>query len=104
MLARIIFFLLLILAVSTLPWATPPAALALGVAFGLIFEHPFAALSRRASKTLLQVSVVGLGFGMNLHQVLKAGASGFFYTLCGIAFALGAGWALGKALSVQSNS
>src|SRR5438270_5028587 len=104
MLARIVFFLCLIFTLSTLPWATPPVALALGVAFGLAFEHPFAAWSRRASKILLQVSVVGLGFGMNLHQVLKAGASGFIYTLCGITFALGAGWALGKALSVQSNS
>jgi uncharacterized integral membrane protein (TIGR00698 family) len=104
MLSRLIFFLGLIFAVSTLPWATPPVALALGVAFGLSFEHPFAALSRRVSKILLQVSVVGLGFGMNLHQVLKAGASGFLYTLCGITFALAAGWALGKMLSVQSNS
>src|SRR5206468_13099321 len=49
-------------------------------------------------------SVVGLGFGMNLQQVLKAGSSGFLYTLCGIAFALSVGWLLGKAFRVQSNS
>src|SRR5438105_11528178 len=103
MFARILFFLCLIFTISALPWATPPVALALGVIFGLAFEHPFAAQSRRASKMLLQASVIGLGFGMNLHQVLKAGASGFLYTLCGISFALAAGWALGKALRVQSN-
>src|SRR3954468_9418429 len=104
MVARLIFFFCLIFSVSTLPWATPPVALALGVVFGLAFEHPFATLSRKASKILLQLSVVGLGFGMNLHQVLKAGASGFVYTLCGIAFALSVGWILGKALQVQENS
>src|SRR6266481_1835903 len=96
MLAQIIFLLCLLFAASPLPWASPPAALALGVAFGLAFTHPFAALSRSWSKTLLQVSVVGLGFGMNLQQVLKAGKSGFIYTLVGIAFAMAAGWALGK--------
>jgi uncharacterized integral membrane protein (TIGR00698 family) len=104
MLARIAFFLCLLFSISTLHWATPPVALALGVAFGLIFTHPFASPSRKASKLLLQISVVGLGFGMNLQQVLKAGASGFLYTLCGIAFALSLGWMLGKFLSVQSNS
>ncbi len=41
---------------------------------------------------------------MNLQQVLKAGKSGFLYTLCGIAFALSLGWLLGKLLSVPSNS
>src|SRR5947199_1708327 len=104
MLARIVFSLCLIFAISTLPGATPPVALSLGVVFGLAFEHPFAATSRKLSKILLQASVVGLGFGMNLHQVLKAGASGFLYTLCGIVFALGIGWLLGKALGVQRNS
>lgn len=104
MFARIVFFLCLIYTISTLPGDTPPVALALGVVFGLIFEHPFAGQSRRASKFLLQASVVGLGFGMNLHQVLKAGASGFLYTLCGIAFALSMGWLLGKLLQVQANS
>src|SRR3954471_16150756 len=104
MAARVVFFLCLAFSISTLPWATPPVALALGVAFGLAFAHPYAATSRTAAKFLLQASVVGLGFGMNLQQVLKAGASGFLYTLCGIAFALSLGWMLGKFLSVQSNS
>ncbi|MCU1286641.1 MAG: hypothetical protein JWO13_2991 [Acidobacteriales bacterium] len=104
MLAQIIFLLCLLFAASPLPWASPPVALALGVAFGLAFNHPFATLSRNWSKILLQVSVVGLGFGMNLQQVLQAGRSGFIYTLLGIAFALAAGWSLGKILRVRPNS
>jgi uncharacterized integral membrane protein (TIGR00698 family) len=108
MLPRVIFLLCLLFVASPLlwaaSWASPPVALALGVAFGLIFTHPFAAPARRSSKLLLQLSVVGLGFGMNLQQVLKAGRSGFLYTLVGIAFALAAGWTLGKLLKVRANS
>jgi uncharacterized integral membrane protein (TIGR00698 family) len=48
--------------------------------------------------------VVALGFGMNLHEVLKAGRSGFIYTALGISFALLAGLTLGKLLQVRGNS
>ena len=47
---------------------------------------------------------MALGFGMNLHQVLKAGRSGFLYTALGISFALIVGLALGKLLRVRGNS
>src|SRR6266481_1580792 len=106
--AKFIFLLCVLFAASPLvwarSWASPPVALALGVAFGLTFIHPFAGPARSSSKLLLQLSVVGLGFGMNLQQVLKAGRSGFIYTLLGIAFALAAGWTLGKLLKVRANS
>jgi uncharacterized integral membrane protein (TIGR00698 family) len=106
--AKIIFLLCVLFAASPLvwagSWASPPVALALGVAFGLTFVHPFAGPARNSSKRLLQLSVVGLGFGMNLQQVLKAGRSGFLYTLLGISFALAAGWTLGKLLKVRANS
>ncbi len=41
---------------------------------------------------------------MNLHEVLKAGRSGFVYTALGISFALLVGLALGKLLRVRGNS
>lgn len=80
---------------------SPPLALALGLIFGFSFKHPFPAQSRQLTKYLLQASVVGLGFGMNLHDVLVAGRSGFVYTALGIAFALGLGLWLGRALGVN---
>ncbi|MGA2419090.1 MAG: putative sulfate exporter family transporter, partial [Candidatus Acidiferrum sp.] len=52
----------------------------------------------------LQAAVVGLGFGMNLHEVLKAGRSGFFYTAISISFAIALGMALGRLLQVRANS
>jgi uncharacterized integral membrane protein (TIGR00698 family) len=76
-------------------------ALAIGLVFGLIFTNPFPAQTRKISKILLQASVVGLGFGMNLHEVLRAGRSGFIYTLLGISFALAIGMALGALFEVK---
>src|SRR5215471_14119675 len=83
------------------PWATPPLALLAGLIFGAIATHPYKDESRRLSRVLLQCAVVGLGFGMNLHQVLHAGASGFLYTAMGIAFALVVGTLLGRLITVQ---
>jgi len=104
MLARVLFLLLAVLLVLPTGWSSPPLALALGVLFGLSFKHPYPTESRNASKLLLQVSVVALGFAMDLQQVLHAGASGFVYTLLGIGFALIVGTGLGKMLCVPGKS
>src|ERR1700722_12145535 len=76
----------------------PPLALAAGLAFGLSITHTFHTESRTLSKFLLQAAVVCLGFGMNLKEVVHAGASGFMYTAISITFALSLGVALGKLL------
>jgi uncharacterized membrane protein YadS len=78
----------------------PPLALAAGLAFGLSTVHTFHGESRKLSKLLLQAAVVCLGFGMNLKEVVHAGASGFMYTAISIAFALSLGVLLGKMLQV----
>ncbi len=85
-------------------FVSPPFALALGILFGLSVEHPFPSESKRLSKWLLQGSVVGLGFRMDLEQVIHAGRSGFLYTLLGISFALLLGTGLGRLLKVPGKS
>jgi uncharacterized integral membrane protein (TIGR00698 family) len=102
MISTIVFVMGLIAAAST--FASPPVALAIGLAFGLIFHHPFEKQSARWSRSLLQLSVIGLGFGMNLHEVIRAGRRGFVYTLLSIAFAMVVGMALGALLRVQRTS
>ena len=97
--SKILFVLGLVFCLT--PWASPPLALVAGLIFGAIASHPYPGESRQISKYLLQAAVVGLGFGMNLHQVLRAGRSGFLYTAVGIAFALIVGTALGKLVAVQ---
>jgi uncharacterized integral membrane protein (TIGR00698 family) len=97
-----LFFLLFVSALT--PWASPPAALVLGIAYALAFGQPAPDKTRAATKLLLQASVVGLGFGMDLHRVLRAGAGGFLYTAGGIAFALSAGRLLGRLLRVDATT
>ena len=89
------------LAFCLTPWASPPLALVAGLVFGAIASHPYPGESRQISKYLLQAAVVGLGFGMNLHQVLRAGRSGFLYTAVGIAFALMVGTLIATLVGVE---
>jgi uncharacterized integral membrane protein (TIGR00698 family) len=99
MIAKIVFFLGLIAAASG--FVSPPLALAMGLIFGLAFEHPYGAGARKLSRFLLQASVVGLGFGMNLHEVIRVGRSGFLYTLLSISFTMLAGMGLAKLFKVE---
>ncbi len=97
--SKILFIMGLVFCLT--PWASPPLALVAGLFFGAIASHPYPGESRQISKYLLQAAVVGLGFGMNLHQVLRAGRSGFVYTAVGIAFALIIGTAIGRLVAVR---
>ena len=99
---KTLFFVGLILCASG--FISPPIALLLGLIYGFCFVHPYQADSRALSRFLLQASVVGMGFGMNLHEVLRAGRSGFVYTACGIAFALTVGLLFGRLLLVNKTS
>ncbi|MDE3149102.1 MAG: putative sulfate exporter family transporter [Acidobacteriota bacterium] len=97
--SRNAFFIGLILAASGL--VSPPVALAGGLIYGFCCVHPFHLAARQLSKFLLQASVVGLGFGMDLQQVLHAGRSGFVYTAASITFAMLLGLGLGKLFKVK---
>jgi uncharacterized integral membrane protein (TIGR00698 family) len=83
---------------------SPPLALALGLAFGFTVKHPYPQQLRLASKLLLQGAVVGLGFGMNLHDIIRTGKISFVYTFIGITASLLAGQLIGKALRVETKS
>ncbi|MFZ0270229.1 MAG: putative sulfate exporter family transporter [Acidobacteriaceae bacterium] len=93
-----LFFLGIILAASGI--LSPPLALAAGLAYGLSVAHGYHLEARRLSKFLLQASVVCLGFGMNLGQMIRVGRSGFLYTALGITFAMLLGIGLAYALRV----
>lgn len=96
---RNLFFVGVILAASG--FISPPIALLGGLIYGLTLAHPFQVESKSLSKFLLQASVVALGFGMNLHEVLRAGKSGFVYTALSITGALLLGLGLGYLIHVQ---
>lgn len=66
--------------VSVAPWF----ALFLGIVFALVFECPYPKFNKKTSKYLLQASVVGLGFGMNLTESLKSGSEGMMFTIVSV--------------------
>lgn len=95
---KTLFFLGIILSASGL--ISPAIALALGLVYGCTLVHPFHVESKHLSKFLLQASVVGLGFGMNLSEVITVGKSGFLYTAASITCAMLAGLLIGRLLTV----
>ncbi len=93
-----LFFVAIIVAATGL--ISPPIALLGGLIYGFTATHPFHVESKRLAKFLLQASVVALGFGMNLHEILHAGRSGFLYTAASITTAMLLGLGFGYLLHV----
>ena len=77
---------------------TPPVALFLGLAFALICGKAFPAFNKKMSKKLLQYSVIGLGFGMNLQASLASGKEGMAFTIISVAGTMLIGWFIGRKL------
>jgi uncharacterized integral membrane protein (TIGR00698 family) len=98
-LSAVLFFALLVFCAT--PWASPPIALALGLALALTVGNPFAARTSKPTKILLQASVVGLGFGMNLQKVVEAGRAGILFTIVTIAGTLILGYVIGRAIRIS---
>ena len=86
-------------------WVTPPLALFLGLAFALVCGQAHPKFNKKTSKYLLQYSVVGLGFGMNLHSALASGKEGMEFTVISVIGTLVIGWFIGrKLLKVDRNT
>lgn len=95
---KIIFFSLAIL--SLLPFISPPVALVMGIFFINIFQTTIEKTGDYTKK-ILQYSIVGLGFGININMAIEAGSNGFLFTVSSIAFVFIAGILLGKLLKID---
>ncbi len=98
-LQRPLFALALVFCLT--PWCTPPVALATGLALALTIGNGYSGRTSRPTRLLLQISVVGLGFGMNVRGVAEAGRAGILFTIATIAGTLGLGYAIGRAIRVS---
>jgi uncharacterized integral membrane protein (TIGR00698 family) len=76
----------------------------MGLIVAQFIGHPFLHLNQKATHILLQVSVVGLGFGMNVYSALKAGKQGILFTVVSILGTLVFGAVLGKAFKVDKKT
>lgn len=79
-------------------WVTSPVALAIGFAFALLFGKTFPDFNKLMSKKMLQYSVIGLGFGMNVNQAIASGSEGMLFTIVSVFGTLALGWFFGRKL------
>ena len=79
-------------------WVTPPVALFLGLAFALLCGQAYPKFNKKVSKKLLQYSVVGLGFGMNLHASLASGKEGMMFTIISVIGTMIIGMFIGRKI------
>lgn len=86
-------------------WITSPIALAVGFVFALLFGKTFPDFNKTMSKKMLQYSVIGLGFGMNVDKALASGSEGMMFTIVSVFGTLALGWFFGrKLLGVDSQT
>lgn len=102
MLQKKILLQLLFLALAVLsfsPLISPPIALL----FGILFVNIFGKVLETDSfvKKLLQYSIIGLGFGINLNTAIEAGSQGFLFTVSTIALVMIFGLFLAKILKID---
>ena len=79
-------------------WVTPPVSLFLGLVFALLCGQAYPKFNKKVSKKLLQYSVVGLGFGMNLHASLASGKEGMLFTIISVVGTMLIGMFIGRKL------
>lgn len=86
-------------------WVSSPVALAVGFVFAMLFGKAFPDFNKTMSKKLLQYSVIGLGFGMNVDKALASGSEGMMFTIVSVFGTLALGWLFGrKLLGVDSQT
>ena len=97
LLLQLLFLALAVLSFS--PLVSPPIALL----FGILFVNIFGKVLETDSfvKKLLQYSIVGLGFGINLNTAIEAGSQGFLFTVSTIALVMIFGLLLAKILKID---
>ncbi len=99
MLPKVLFFILVLFCVS--PFATSPIALAVGIAFTILVGNPYEQNVHRYIHLLLQISIVGLGFGLKLDEAMQAGRTGITLTIMSITTVMVLGYLLGKFLKLE---
>ena len=86
-------------------WVTPPVVLFIGLVYALLCGQAYPTFNKKVSKKLLQYSVIGLGFGMNLQASLASGKEGMLFTIISVIGTLLIGMFIGcKILKLNRNT
>ncbi|KID57028.1 membrane protein [Pseudoalteromonas luteoviolacea] len=89
---------------SVSPLLGSASALFLGIAFALFLGNPFEIKSANLSKLLLKISVIGLGFNVDIMQVLEVGRSSIVLTIVSITAIIGLGEILTQLFRLNKNT
>ena len=101
--AREIIFIIALAGCLT-TFVTPPVALLIGFTIAQVVGHPFLHLNHKATSYLLKISIVGLGFGMNITSAVHAGREGLLFTIASITGTLSLGLILGRLLKIDKKT
>ncbi len=96
---KILFIILAGLCLT--PWVSPAIALLMGLVIAQTTGQPFKQLNSKATGLLLKISVIGLGFGMNIISAVEAGKEGFLFTIFSILATISLGLLIGKLLGIN---
>ena len=96
---KILFIVVFVLCLT--PYVSAASALLLGLGFALWLKNPFEAQSATWGGYLLKTSVIGLGFGINIQVLLKAGQENIGTTTLFVVGVLLLGYFSGKILKID---
>jgi len=99
---KTVFIICIVLCLT--PFISPAIALLMGLVIAQFTGHPYLHLNHKATHLLLQFSVVGLGFGMNVHTAMQAGKEGVLFTIASITGTLVFGYLMGKWLNIEKKT
>lgn len=100
---KLSFLYLLLPLLCMCSFVTAPMALFCGILLAFLkIERPFE--FKKYSSPLLQYSVVLMGFGMSLHQVIEVSSKGIVLTACSVLLVFLFGMLLGRLLKVDRNT
>ncbi|MBQ1191501.1 MAG: putative sulfate exporter family transporter [Bacteroidales bacterium] len=100
---KLSFLYLLLPLLCMCSFVTAPMALFCGILLAFLkIERPFE--FKKYSSPLLQYSVVLMGFGMSLQQVIEVSSKGIVLTACSVLLVFLFGMLLGRLLKVDRNT
>ncbi|AZZ98233.1 putative sulfate exporter family transporter [Pseudoalteromonas sp. R3] len=99
---RTLFLFAFLFALS--PFASASLALFIGLGFALLLGNPFPDLSSSGSKWLLKLAVIGLGFNVNIEEVMSVGRSSVVLTIISITATIGLGEILSQVFRLNRNT
>ncbi|WP_196137926.1 YeiH family protein [Aliikangiella sp. G2MR2-5] len=77
-------------------------SLILGFFYAIVLGNPYQLKTQWASGHILKISIVLMGFGLNIQEIAETARSSFWITIITISFAMTAGLILGRLFNVDS--